>query len=421
MIIKIATLVCLLLAVSVSAEAARWVIKNPKMMVDLAQMGIEKHSDINLKNHYVVVEVPNSRATAQQIAYAFNADAVFPDIEIRIKNPAEDEPEDEKNQAPDNKGWHVKQLEYAKLNPAYTGQDVIVAVLDTGVDYKHPALISKMWKNTAEIPDNGIDDDGNGLVDDYHGYNFNDNESDPMDLGAHGTHCAGIIAADVHEETGAQGIAQDVKIMPLIVISAYDWGFLSGAAKAVKYAVDNGAQVLSNSWRVYDSWSSFINPEGLELLREAIAYAQEREVIFVAAAGNEAYDLNETNEKDPIYPLSMKDLPYMVGVASSAPNYNGDGALIDDVLSPFSNTGTQTISVAAPGSYIYSTIPRGLWTSMSGTSMATPLVAGAMARGFSKGYSAQEVIDNLKSTTKNSGYWSKYISSGRIDVKGYLE
>lgn len=416
--------ICKLLSVAVAvlflstiAKAERWVIKNPKQMTDLSSFGVEQRSVFNLKNQYLIVDIPNHRMSAMQLTNFFNAEAAFPDIKIKIREP---EPDD-KTTVPDNRGWHVRHLDYANINPAYTGQGVIVAVIDTGVDYTHPALVNKMWKNTAEIPDNGIDDDGNGLVDDYHGYNFNDNESDPMDKGSHGTHCAGIIAADVHEETGAQGIAQDVKIMPLTVISYYDWGFLSSAAHAVKYAVDNGAQVLSNSWRVYKSWDHFMNPEGLEMLREAIQYAQDHEVIFVAAAGNEAENLNESNLEDPIYPLIFEGLPYMVGVASSAPKYDDDGELIDDVISSFSNYGTQYVSVAAPGSSIFSTIPRGFWSSMSGTSMATPIVAGAMARGFSKGFSAEEVINNLKAKSKNVDYWNKYISSGRIDVKSYLE
>src|SRR5690606_8849329 len=122
-------------------------------------------------------------------------------------------------------------------------QGVIVAVLDTGVDYRHPALENHMWKNNSEIPDNGIDDDNNGLVDDYHGFNFDSMTADPDDKGGHGTHCAGIIASDVNDTSNAQGVAQGAKIMPLLIIGNYNWGFLSAAASAVKYATDNGAKV----------------------------------------------------------------------------------------------------------------------------------------------------------------------------------
>lgn len=414
---NIKVLVCIFILstiTTVSAQAGRWIVKNPKQNAIHALRGLNHHFSLNFQNEYLVLDLSDDeRIDAQQLIQLFKAESAFEDVKIVIDQPV-NTPTDE------IKGWHVKALEYSTLSPQYNGQGIIVAVLDTGVDYKHVNLESKMWKNTMEIPENGIDDDNNGLIDDYHGYNFNENVSDPFDTGNHGTHCAGIIAASQDKETIAQGVAQDVQIMPLTIISKNNAGFLSGAAQAVKYAVDNGAQVLSNSWRIYRSWKDFMNEDALLLLKESIMYAHDHEVIFVAAAGNESKNLDQTNLENPIYPLALEGLKNVLGVASTTRLISSQG-IISEEISYFSNYGTKLISVAAPGQSIYSTVPYGRWASMSGTSMATPIVAGTIARGLSKGFSMYEAMDNLNNTTQKNSEWKKHVTHGRIDIKKYLE
>lgn len=404
----IAAILLITSLLSVSANAARWIIKNPKNENVEALLRMNSHSYLQLENKYLMIDT-NERMSAFQLQRMFDSESAFEDMQIVIDQPANDK------EVVSTKGWHVDALEYANLNSEYNGQGITVAVLDTGVDYRHINLEEKMWKNTNEIPDNNIDDDNNGYIDDYHGWNFDANDKDPMDGGSHGTHCSGIIAASKNKDTNAQGVAQGVKIMPLLIIGDDSFGFLGNAARAVKYATDHGAKVLSNSWRVYQSWNSFMNVEGLKMLEEAIAYAGSRGVIFVAAAGNETRNLDTYNLQDPIYPLALQGLPNMIGVASSA--------LIgtEENISSFSNYGVKSVVVSAPGSFIFSTTPYGQWAMMSGTSMATPIVAGTLARGLSKGYTMEEALDKLNQTSKKTNYWEQFITFGRIDIKKYLD
>lgn len=403
------TAIVLITFLTLSANAERWILKNPKQTSNLETMrNLKAHSFLNLKNKYLILDF-EGRVSPKDLVESFNAETAFRDIKIVIDKPEEGRAE----VAP--MAWHVDFLKYPELNNQFTGQGVIVAVIDTGVDYTHKALVNKMWKNKKEIPNNKIDDDNNGLVDDYHGYNFTDNEADPKDVGGHGTHCAGIIAADVDPISKAQGVAQHARIMPLLIINGNYSGFLSAAAQAVKYATDNGAKVLSNSWRIYNDWEEFINEEGIKMLDEAISYAGDNGVIFAAAAGNEKKNLDKTNLENPIIPLSLKYHRNMIGIAASAYVDN------EEALSVFSNYGEKLIAIAAPGTNIYSTYPNNSWKSMSGTSMATPLIAGTLARGFSKGYSMKQALNELKQTSNKTTYWQQYITHGRVDIKKYLE
>src|SRR5690606_232788 len=147
-----------------------------------------------------------------------------------------------------------------------------------------------------------------------------------------------------------------------------------------------------NSWRIYHSWDQFMNPEGLQMLKEAIQYAEANGVIFVAAAGNEAKDIDVTNAENPIYPLAIQGLHNVVGVAASQQPATGTDHVSEGKIAYFSNYGINSVAVSAPGKDIISTYPLGQWRSMSGTSMAAPIVAGTLARGFSKGYSMEEAI-----------------------------
>jgi subtilisin family serine protease len=271
--------------------------------------------------------------------------------------------------------------------------------------------MSKMWKNAKEIPGDKIDNDGNGLVDDFDGYDFSDQDGDPRDDHSHGTHCAGIIASDAKADGTARGVAPGVKIMPSRIIGYNNQGFLSDAAAATQYAVDNGAKVLSNSWRVYKSWSDYFDEKGVEILFAAIKHAENNGAIFVNAAGNETTDIDVNS--DPIFPSGMVGLPGLFVVAATESG---------DVMASYSNYGKSKVHVAAPGSDIMSTIPGNQWMDLSGTSMACPLVAGTLALGLQKGMSPQEAMSKLVSTSDRvGGFDSKVISGGIINIQNYLQ
>jgi hypothetical protein len=232
---------------------------------------------------------------------------------------------------------------------------VIVAVIDTGVDYNHEDLRDQMWTNTGEIPDDGIDNDGNGFIDDVHGYDFQNDDGDPWDDQGHGTHCAGTIGAAANNGVGVAGVSWGAQIMALKFLGA-NGGSISSAIQAVDYAVQMGAHLTSNSW----GGGGFS-----AALEAAIQEAHASGQLFIAAAGNDG----RNNDNTATFPCNY-DVPNMICVASTTS---------EDDLSGFSNYGTDTVHLGAPGSNIYSTYPNNRYRSLSGTSMATPHVAGAAA------------------------------------------
>ena len=233
-------------------------------------------------------------------------------------------------------------------------KEILVAIIDTGIDYNHPDLANNIWTNPDEIPNNNRDDDNNGYVDDVHGYDFINNDPDPMDDNRHGTHVAGTVGAVGNNNRGVVGVNWTVKLMALKFLSATGSGSTADAAEAIIYAADNGALITNNSW----GGGGFSRT-----LKDAIEYARDKGVLFVAAAGNESKD----NDDSPNYP-SNYDLENVIAVAASTDR---------DGMASFSNWGNQTVDLAAPGEDIYSTTPSNTYQSLSGTSMATPHVAGA--------------------------------------------
>ncbi len=228
---------------------------------------------------------------------------------------------------------------------------VVVAVLDTGVDYNHPELAPNLWVNTREIPNNGVDDDGNGLVDDYLGYDFAYNDPDPMDDHGHGTACAGIVAAAGNNGLQIAGVAFQCRIMCVKIGLSNGYSYDSMFAPAVIYAAQMGAKVQSISY-----FSDDLTPA----LRAATDYAWKHGSLLVVAAGN-------YNEPLPLYPAGYDRA---VGVAASTPS---------DRKASFSNMGSW-VDVAAPGVGIYATTRGGGYTdSFAGTSAAAPNAAGVAA------------------------------------------
>jgi subtilisin family serine protease len=253
-------------------------------------------------------------------------------------------------------------------------RDVVVAVIDTGVDYSHPDLAANMWVNSSELNGTpGVDDDGNGYVDDIYGYDFLQNDNDPYDENGHGTHCAGIIAAVGNNNQGVAGVSWRSRIMVCRFMDANGSGTVADAIEGIDYAVAMGVRILSNSWGG-GGYSS--------ALMTAIENAKNQGVLFVAAAGN----AGTNNDSSPQYPANYS----VSNVISVAATNHLDG------LASFSCYGKQTVHIAAPGVNILSTVPGG-YAWYSGTSMAAPHVSGvaALLLSMNPSMSLPELKDRL--------------------------
>lgn len=276
------------------------------------------------------------------------------------------------------------------------GKGTVVAVIDTGVDYTHKDLADNIWVNEGEIPGNGIDDDGNGYVDDVHGVDFVDGDSDPMDEHGHGTHVAGIIAM-TPGNGGGVGVAYGAKIMCVRAGQANGSFASSDIAKAIKYAADNGADVINMSF----------GGTGRSYLVESALQDAFPSCVLVAAAGNDGLPTNDAKQAgylftEDIYPAGYK---YVIGVMATDNNKS---------LAYFSNWDFKEGSgceyeMAAPGVGIYSTLPGNRYACWSGTSMATPNVAAAAAILRSKytdksKYSSRYIMGQLCSATTSRAY-----------------
>lgn len=256
-----------------------------------------------------------------------------------------------------------------------TSSSIVVAVIDTGVDYTHVDLAANIWTNTREIAGNGVDDDRNGYTDDIRGWNFVSDNNNPADDNGHGTHVAGTIGAVGNNGIGIAGVAWSVKVMALKFMDSTGSGNLSDAVAAIDYARVNGAKVINASW----GGGGFSN-----LLQSAITRFQNAGGIFVAAAGNEGAN----NATTPSYPANYTNV---ISVAAST----STGA-----LASFSNYGTN-VDIVAPGQGILSTIPGNRYASYNGTSMAAPHVAGAFALlwGQSPALTATQLVSLVTSNT----------------------
>lgn len=264
--------------------------------------------------------------------------------------------------------------------------DIIVAVIDTGIDYNHPDLKDNMWVN----PD--------PTAEDVHGYNFAAKTPNPMDGNGHGTHCAGVIGA-THNALGIRGVMANVKLMAVKFLSDSGRGETADAIASIDYAVENGAHVLSNSWG---------GGGRSEALKEAIVRANEAGVVFVAAAGNSRADNDTTNS----FPANYKvDNVISVGAMDARGN-----------KASFTNYGKESVHVFAPGVNIYSTVQNGGYKSLSGTSMAAPFVSGIVGLLISQEstLSTTEITQRVVGTSVNESSLIPYAQSGRIDAARFL-
>lgn len=302
------------------------------------------------------------------------------------------------NQKPGLPGVDVKAVRAWDISTG--SREIIVGVIDTGVDFSHPDLKDNAWVNKSEATGKpGVDDDGNGYIDDINGYDFFANKGEVTDDHGHGTHVAGVIGAKGNDGIGIAGINWKVRIMALRFLGANGGGSLNGAVKAIRYATRMGARLTNNSWGGGDS---------SEILKAAIREANDAGILFVAAAGNSG----ENSDVLPEYPAAF-DLPNIISVAS----VNNRGA-----LSNFSNFGRRSVHIGAPGENILSTIPGG-YASWSGTSMAAPYVSGVAALLLSKqpGLKAVQVKDQiLRTSTPILALRNKTVSGGMVSAYGAL-
>lgn len=343
-----------------------------------------------------------------------------------------------------NKQWGMNQMGVHDAWTRTKGRaDIVVAVIDTGIDYTHEDLVDNLWHNPGEMgrdnrggdkSNNGVDDDGNGYIDDIIGWDFASNDNKPFDLTAnmmdmlmsggnpgHGTHCAGNIAARADNGKGITGVAPGVRLMGLRFISEKGQGTTGDAVKAIRYAVMNGAKVLSNSW---GSEGDDPADKDTGALKDAIKFAMDHGVLFIAAAGNGHQGVGYDNDSDPKPGVPAS---YAIDNIISVAAINEAGA-----LGSFSNWGARTVHIAAPGVKVFSTvtqdehysdtvidIPGVITATWDGTSMATPHVAGAAALYMSmhpeKDWRATKNAI-LSSAKKNPALQGKMVSGGQLDV-----
>lgn len=279
-------------------------------------------------------------------------------------------------------------------------KEIKIAVIDTGVDYTHKDLAANMWVNELEANGvEGVDDDGNGYVDDIHGYDFANDDGDPADGHGHGTHCAGNIGA-LHNRSGVRGVMNNVKMVGIKFLSDSGRGETEHAIKSIDYAVKVGVNLMSNSWG---------GGKFSQALLDSIQAAHDAGIVFVAAAGNSRAD----NDAKPTYPANYEvDNVIVVGA------HDGSGK-----RSSFSNYGKKTVHIFAPGSNILSTVPGDRYQSMSGTSMACPLAAGAIGLLMSEypNLTPREIRDRVIATAVDNGELGQYTPIGRMDAARLLK
>eukprot|EP00210_Caulerpa_lentillifera_P006692 g6395.t1 len=293
--------------------------------------------------------------------------------------------------------------------------EIIVAVIDTGVDYQHPDLHPNIWINTGEIPGNGIDDDHNGFIDDVFGFDFHNDDSDPMDDNGHGTHCAGIIG-DIYNLTHKpthvmriSGVSPNVRIMSIKAMGENGNGRLSNVIAAVEYSLEMGAQITSNSFGTpHIDYSAAFD--------RLVSVLEQAGQLYVAAAGNKGRNTDNQSE----FPASLES-SIILSVAATNEK---------DQLASFSNYGARSVDLGAPGVKILSTQLNNRYSYSQGTSSATPLVAATAALVLSvykrqgldpmgRGTQAKQVI--LSSVDQVPGLKNRTLTGGRLNAARAVE
>lgn len=334
----------------------------------------------------------------QQLAQDNDVEYIEPDYEIQTitdSNVENFQATSEIDQQGTMDQWSLTKVQAPNAwNVTSGNKDIVVAVLDSGIDYTHNDLKNNIWTNTQEVPGNGIDDDKDGYIDDVYGWNFADNNSNPISKSTsnHGTHVAGIIGGT---GIGISGVAQNVKMMALKFIGEGGSGFTSAAIQGIDYAIKKKVFAINNSW------GSSGNSKALE---DAIGRAEKAGILFVVAAGNGSKGIGYNIDQTPWYPTSYEN-ENILTVAATGTN---------DSMAAFSNFGKKMVDVAAPGLSILSTLSNQSYGRLSGTSMAAPVVTGlaVLVKAANPSLTAKQVIAVIRNSVDRVVAMTNIIGSG---------
>ncbi len=375
-------------------------------------------------NKTKILLVKSENMTTEELIKALKknpfVEKVEPNYLVKIVKTPNDEVYTSSYSTPDEY-WGFEKINAFDAWDISTGSnDIVIAVLDTGVDYKHPDLKENIWKNEAECSGTpGVDDDNDGYIDDCLGYDMYDGDNDPMDYDDHGTHISGIIGAVGNNNIGIAGVNWKVKILPCKIFNDDgDTTSIYIILKCLDYMVklkDRGVNIVASN----NSWAGGKGVYLGDQLKDAIQETINKGIMFVTAAGNQEGGYNENNDEMPVYPCNYQlDNDGIICVSATDKN---------DQLPWFSYYGKNSVDLAAPGDRIYSTVSgnsiqitgNGRYGYMTGTSMATPFVTGAVAL-------IKSAYDNLNwkdikttillNTDKLSSLKDKTFSEGRLNL-----
>ena len=293
--------------------------------------------------------------------------------------------------------WALRKIAAPAAWNVLTGTDRIIAVLDTGSG-SHPDLAPNMWKNSGEIPGDGIDNDRNGFVDDVYGVDFLKLTGNPIDDNGHGTHVASEAAAAGNNGIGTCGVVQRARIMSLKFLDEFGNGDNSNAVLAIRYATKNRASVIN---------ASFGGGDFSQAVKDAIDEAGAVRIVVVCAAGNNDYGLNI--DTVPLYPASYTS----ANIVSVGASTEGDGVAV------FSNYGPKSVDIFAPGDLILGAVPGGNYSLYSGTSMAAPIVAGVLAltqERYPNDNVAQIIKRVLDGADRLPAFQGRCVTGGRVNL-----
>jgi subtilisin family serine protease len=297
--------------------------------------------------------------------------------------------------------WYLQQINLPEAWVFTRGEGIVIAIIDSGVDLDHPDLAGKLWTNAGEVAGNGADDDGNGYPDDEHGWDFVGSDADPDDDYGHGSHVAGIAAAHTDNGAGIAGVGWQSLIMSLKVLNQQGEGDWDDVLAAMAYAADNGAAVLNLS--LGQEPGDPEDPVPVQAVEDAVSYARSKGCLIVAAAGN-----NSSQPAPVMYPAAASGVMTVAATTAS------------DAPWDLSNRGPE-VDVAAPGVDIFSTTKNKGYTTLSGTSMATPQVGGlaALLWAFDPTQTAGEVTGVITSTARDvhTVGWDERSGWGLIDAQ----